>query len=221
MTDIATFKKARSSRRLLAAVAVLSFFCTLAANRVAHYLLPQIPGIGASCIFAALVACAIYLSIRPQHPFGLWHGTVAWHRVVRLSMIWLVAWLVPQVIGAVVVGRWTPYATDTGPLVGFLLFGPFAEELLFRGAVFELSQRAFPETPSNAIWISTLLFSAYHLQIHAYHVTSFVIVQMMFVIPLGYVLARLRDLTGSLWPGLLLHILTNLPNALGPYSRAV
>jgi len=223
MTNIASPESAQSSRRRLAVVAILSLFCTFVANRVAGYLLPQVVGIGPSCLLAALVACAIYLSIRPEHPFGLWGEKVRWRSVIKLSVAWLMAWFAAQIVYAKIIGAWVPYVTGIGPVIGFLLFGPIAEEFLFRGAIFELSQRLVfhrelgPQSSLRPIWISTFLFSAYHLQIHGYHVRPFVILQMVFVIPLGYVLARVRGLTGSVWPGLLLHIITNIPNALGPY----
>jgi len=125
--------------------------------------------------------------------------------------------MVGSVLNALLHGSWQPYATGTAAVLGFLVFGPIAEELLFRGAVFELAKRVFPQSTAAPIAISAVLFSAYHLQIPGYEVTPFVLFQLAFTLPLGVVLATLRTWTGSLWPGLLLQIVTNAPHALGPY----
>jgi membrane protease YdiL (CAAX protease family) len=140
---------------------------------------------------------------------------------MRLSIIWLVSWLLAVSAWAVLRGEWEAYVVGPFAILGFTLLGPVTEELLFRGAIFELAERAFPARPLLPILISTVLFSAYHLQLHGYIIAPFVVLQMMFTLPMGFVFATLRHWSGSLWPGLVLHMLTNLPHAFGaPPSAA-
>ena len=200
----------------LIVVGVTTTFCTLLANRTAAWVFPGLHWIGPSCICAALLATAIYIAIRPERPFEGWLRQTDWNRVIKLSLGWLVAWVGGSAIYGVLQGSWQPYVTGTAAVLGFLVFGPVAEELLFRGAVFELAQRAFPHETAAPILISTALFSAYHLQIHSYQITPLVLAQLAFTLPLGYVLAKIRAWTGSLWPGLLLHVITNAPHAIVP-----
>jgi membrane protease YdiL (CAAX protease family) len=196
-------------------VSCLSLFLTYSANSAFGHALGCIPGIAASCLASATVALAVYLSIRPNRPFAWVVQSTPWNNILRLSALWLSAWLVGSISVSIVHGAWHPYAIGLFPVLGFVIFGPLGEELLLRGAIFELAERSFPSKTIAPIVISTVLFSAYHLQIHAFKLTPFVLLQLGFTLPLGYVLANLRHWSGSLWPGLVLHILTNLPHAIG------
>ena len=207
----------RHSIAWLIVVGLTTTFCTLLANRTAAWAFPGLHWVGPSCVGAALLALSIYIAIRPDHPFGGWFNHTDWSRVTKLSLWWLAAWAAGSVTYGALRGPWLPYVTGTAAVLGFLVFGPIAEELLFRGAVFELAQRAFPHETAAPILISTALFSAYHLQIHSYQITPLVLAQLAFTLPLGYVLAKLRAWTGSLWPGLLLHVITNVPYAIVPH----
>ena len=124
-------------------------------------------------------------------------------------------WLLGSYAYAISRGQWNAYLVGTAPLIGFLVLGPLGEELLFRGAVFELAERRFPASTFAPILLSSVLFSAHHLQLHGFNITPFVLAQLAFTLPMGLVFARVRMLTGSIWPGLLLHVLTNLPHAFG------
>jgi membrane protease YdiL (CAAX protease family) len=140
---------------------------------------------------------------------------------MKLSLLWLVSWLLAASAWALLQGKWEAYVVGAFAILGFILLGPLTEELLFRGAIFELAQRSYPATALTPILISTVLFSAYHLQLHGFTITPFVLLQMAFTLPMGFVFATLRAWSGSLWPGLVLHILTNLPHAFGaPPSAA-
>jgi uncharacterized protein len=205
-----------SKHRLhLLVVGCLSLFLTYSANSALGRALSYIPGIAASCLASAAVALVVYVSIRPSRPFGWVVSSTPWYNIFRLSALWLSAWLVGSICLGIVHGAWHAYAIGLLPVLGFVIFGPLSEELLLRGAVFELAERSFPSNTMAPIVISTVLFSAYHLQIHAFKLTPFVLLQLGFTLPLGYVLASLRRWSGSLWPGLVLHILTNLLHAFG------
>lgn len=198
----------------LLAVSALSMFCTRVSNREIASLL-NAPWLSATCLPAVVVAIALYVAIRPARPFALWQPTTPWKRVKLLSILWLATWMLGSLLYALSQGAWIAYVTGVAAVLGFVLVGPLTEELLFRGAVFELAERAWPKTPLFAITLSSALFSAYHLQLHAYQVTPFVMFQLVFTLGMGYVLALVRSFSGSIWPGLVLHVATNLPHAIG------
>jgi membrane protease YdiL (CAAX protease family) len=209
------------SKRWLLIVGASSLFVTYAANNALRQTLPQVSGIGSSCIASATAVPLIYLAIRPARPFAWALTTTPWQRVMKLSLLWLVSWLLAASAWALLQGKWEAYVVGAFAILGFILLGPLTEELLFRGAIFELAQRSYPATALTPILISTVLFSAYHLQLHGFTITPFVLLQMAFTLPMGFVFATLRAWSGSLWPGLVLHILTNLPHAFGaPPSAA-
>lgn len=205
----------RSSKLLLLIVGAVSLFVTYVANNALRHALPQVTGIGSSCIASAAVALLIYMAIQPARPFAWAVATTPWRRVIRLSLIWLVSWLMACVAWAILHGRWEAYVVGAFAILGFTVLGPITEELLFRGAIYELAQRSYPTQALVPILISTALFSAYHLQLHGFVVTPFVALQIAFTLPMGFVFASLRAWSGSCWPGLILHMLTNLPHAFG------
>ena len=118
-------------------------------------------------------------------------------------------------------GRWVAYTHGPARLLCFALVGPLAEELLFRGAIFELAGRIFSRSAIAPALVSTVLFSLYHLQLHQFHVTPFVAMQLAFTVPMGLVFARLRALSGSIWPSFGVHVLTNLPHCFGAVPAAM
>jgi len=63
-------------------------------------------------------------------------------RAIRM-MVWLFA--SASAAAAMHAGHWVAYTTGAAAISGFIIFGPVQEELLFRGAIFELAQRVFPE----------------------------------------------------------------------------
>jgi membrane protease YdiL (CAAX protease family) len=151
---------------------------------------------------------------------GLLRGPAAetdWKRVVRLSAIWLALWLGGSAAAALVAGHWIRYGFGThnwAEGLGFVVIGPLAEELIFRGALFVLAGRAFPGQPKVAIIGTSVLFALFHLQFHHYKPDA-AAGQMAFALPLGLVLATLRSSSQSIWPGWWLHVFTNLPGVFG------
>jgi membrane protease YdiL (CAAX protease family) len=211
----------RSSKLWLLLIGALSLFVTYAANNALSRALPHLAGIGSSCIASVAAAALIYTAIRPSRPLAWALPTTPWHRMIRLSIVWLVSWLIAASGWALLHGEWQAYVVGGFAILGFTLLGPLTEELLFRGAVFELAERSFPAKAMTPILISTVLFSAYHLQLHGFRLSPFLLLQLMFTLPMGFVFATLRHWSGSLWPGLLVHILTNIPHAFGsPPSAA-
>ena len=77
------------------------------------------------------------------------------------------------------------------------LLAPLAEEGVFRGAV---QRRAQPLGRGQAILLQAVLFALQHGSAAA----------MAYALVCGLALGALRDRTGKVWPGTLLHTLNNL-----------
>jgi membrane protease YdiL (CAAX protease family) len=86
-----------------------------------------------------------------------------------------------------------------GIATGVLLIGvaPFAEELFFRGFLYQAFRNSFGVLPGAIL--SALIFGAIHLEF-------FKLVQLAI---LGVVLALLFEKTKSLWPPIMLHAVNN------------
>jgi CAAX protease family protein len=78
------------------------------------------------------------------------------------------------------------------------VLGPFVEEVFFRGGLFRSLRRA--HTQRTTVAATALLFACSHLSLHAF----------LPVFGIGLVLSHLRAASGSLLPGLLLHVAFNL-----------
>lgn len=74
---------------------------------------------------------------------------------------------------------------------------PFAEELVFRGMLYPLLRARM--LPIFAIILNAAIFAAAH----------FILVLLPGLFVVGLILAYLREQSGSIWPGVLLHALQN------------
>jgi membrane protease YdiL (CAAX protease family) len=222
MTRTSALEAEASSRMkvvLLCAVCLVSLVLTTAVNNAAgralDFISPGSSWLARACVPSALVALALYMAIRPARPLALPGADTLWTKVIRLSFGWLFVWLLCAIAYALLRGEWRAYVAGSAAIVAFVVLGPLGEELLFRGTIFELAQRQFPASTWAPVIFSSVFFSAHHLQLHGFHVTSFVLLQLAFTLPMGFVFARLRVLSGSVWPGFVVHVLTNLPHAFG------
>jgi uncharacterized protein len=93
----------------------------------------------------------------------------------------------------------TTYAT----LLAAVFVAPFCEEVFFRGFVFPGLRRKMPV--ALAIVTSSFLFAVAHADIGSFAV----------LLVIGLMLAFVRWRTGSIWPGMLLHMLNNGIGAVG------
>jgi len=134
-------------------------------------------------------------------------------QALAISGAWLALWTGGSIAASVLTGHWITYAHGTALVTAFLIFGPAGEEMLFRGLVFQRARQLWPATAAPAIYLSTVAFSLHHIAINAAP-HELATAQILFTLPLGIVLATLRERTGSLWPGLLVHMATNFPAAL-------
>ncbi|HLZ24354.1 MAG TPA: CPBP family intramembrane glutamic endopeptidase [Ktedonobacterales bacterium] len=93
-------------------------------------------------------------------------------------------------------GRHAPL-TVIGTLIGAVFIAPFCEEIFFRGFAFAGFLRGMPVWA--AVLLSALLFGVAHGDMGSF--------ALLFVI--GVVLAVVRWRTGSIWPGMALHMANN------------
>lgn len=168
------------------------------------------------CIPSFLVCFLLYWSIRPSRPFAGPQPDTSWSRLARLGGAWLLVWLAGSAIAAGIVGHWIRYTSGLYAVLCFALIGPLQEELLYRGVLFELAERGWPQ---GRIWspitASTVPFALQHFQFHGYRLSPAALLQVAFTIPMGLVFGRLRRDSGSLWPGFAVHVVTNLTGAFG------
>lgn len=81
--------------------------------------------------------------------------------------------------------------------ITLVIIAPVAEEVLVRGYLYGKLRKVVSLT--TALIISSLLFSLMHFQWNV----------ALNVLPLGVILVLLREMTGSIWAGILLHMLKN------------
>ena len=110
----------------------------------------------------SLVVCAIlFVAARPGEAWRFSRKTLSWP-VVRVALFWLV----PAGYAVLVARVWVPALPRWIDVVAFLVTGLLAEELLFRGAIFQLANRILAERPRVAAWGSVLLSSVFFAAQH-------------------------------------------------------
>jgi membrane protease YdiL (CAAX protease family) len=216
--DNLTPSSAFANRLLFAFVVVGSLVLTAVTNRLSGWLLnayaPSLAWIATAAIPSALVIVILFWRFGDRHTL-MWPklGWDVCRRVLLMAGLWLFAWLVGSAVVAQQSGHWVTYARGLPLIAAFIVCGPLGEELLFRGLVFERARRLWPASAGPAMIISTLAFSLHHIALNAAP-DSLMMAQIFFTIPMGLVMAWLRERTGSIWPGWLLHVATNLPAVL-------
>ena len=127
-------------------------------------------------------------------------------------------WLGAVLIGSFGLGIGTDRYTSLSGAILFCGVGVVAEELLFRGALFVLAQRAFASTRWSptfaAVVVTAALFALGPLQYFGYSVTRTWHLRAYTPV-LGLLLGWLRAKTGSIGPPILVHALGNTLALLG------
>jgi len=91
-----------------------------------------------------------------------------------------------------------------------VIVAPIAEEVLVRGYLYGKLRKVL--SAFSTILITAILFALLHLGIGSTEQGGFTVTQWnvaLNILPLGIVLAVLRETTGSIWAGVLLHMLKN------------
>lgn len=108
--------------------------------------------------------------------------------------------------------RYRPRTVEAA--LAFALFAPVAEEFLFRGAIYDLTEDLWSRRLgplSMAVWVSSALFALSHFQYHGFLVTRSSLEQVAYIFPAGLVLGYARQESGVIWPAVAGHVLINLP----------
>ncbi len=190
---------------------VLTAAVNYTAGMALNFYAPNLAWIATAAIPSAALIMMIYVAL------GKWDA-LGWPRLLprvrrqafTLSAIWLLIWMAGFGFASLLAGKWINYATGFPFVAAFIVFGPIGEELLFRGLIFEKARDIWPATALPAVCISTVAFSLHHIALGSAP-QGIAAAQLIFTIPMGFVLAVLRERTGSILPGWLLHIVTNLP----------
>ena len=196
----------------------LSLVLTATTNRAVGRLLnsqaPSIDWMATAAIPSCLVIVGMYALLGNRRFLRLPSRGVLMRRpVLGLSAAWLSVWLGGCIVSAIITGHWTIYARGLPPIAAFVIFGPLGEELLFRGLIFSYARSLWPSSATTAIGVSTVAFSLHHISLNTAP-RELALAQILFTIPMGIVFALLRKRTGSLWPGLLVHVATNMLSAI-------
>ncbi|HEY3495771.1 MAG TPA: CPBP family intramembrane glutamic endopeptidase, partial [Polyangiaceae bacterium] len=162
-----------------------------------------------------LGACALFAARRPGRS---WSEVFAFRRtsiaLILIALLLGVALYAPAQLFATLVERWfplpkqvvaaeiqrlTPKSIVHGVALGLMVIGvgPFVEELFFRGALYTVLRSV--GSAFAAVGTTALLFTLGHLEPRTW------LPIFTLAVALGYV----RALSGSFWPGLLLHAAFN------------
>ena len=175
---------------------------------------------------ASLATClGLYLTTGPGRSYRLPGRDAQWRVVALIAAFWFV----PDLLMVYVARVPLPVLRAAPDFTAFLLTGLLAEELLFRGAIYQLAERALPRTFVSAgvripLWpivVSALLFSVAHLQYYGFAITGPALAQLSYTLIMGLMWAPLRFLTSSIWPAIAFHLVTNaiaLPRIIGGYA---
>jgi membrane protease YdiL (CAAX protease family) len=93
--------------------------------------------------------------------------------------------------------RLTQYYEYALAFVTLIIVAPLAEEILFRGFLYGKLRKRMP------LWVAMLITSALFGLIHGQWNVG------LDVFALSIVLCSLREITGSIWAGILLHMIKN------------
>lgn len=163
----------------------------------------------------SLVVCLTLCLVFARSALGRPRPGTRWRAILIPGAVWLLLSAVVLFSGGGV-RLALPRTTD---LVAHLGTGLLAEELLFRGALQALAERAFPGRRIGplpfAVLVQAGFFSLSHAQYHAFALGPS-LPQMALTLPMGILFGWVFSLSGSLWPVVLIHLANNaLPLARG------
>lgn len=106
----------------------------------------------------------------------------------------------------------SPFKYLERPVLQLLILAPLVEELVFRYAILGASLAAI-ESKRKVVLISAILFSISHLP-GLWHLPEpfrpFIYIQLAYTFILGWIIAKARVRSGSVWEPIALHFIFNL-----------
>jgi membrane protease YdiL (CAAX protease family) len=96
-------------------------------------------------------------------------------------------------------------------IIAYVVVGPLTEELLFRGALYDLVLDWSTGFRAHvlAISVTSLAFALSHFGGYGYRVTDLALTHVGLMVPVGLFLAWLRARSGSIWPSTIVHAAMN------------
>ena len=192
------------------------------AIHVAGHLRLQSPGAATTVSVAAavlegvaLIGSVYLLGLRRRHlswqavgvraPSRVWWQTSVWIGLLAIPISGFIASLIQQVLGLPQVNPQISFLAPEGfnwfGAIGMFLFGgiidPFAEELVFRGVLYQWLRDRFGMWPG--ILVSALIFGLAHGDIAVGGAAA----------ALGIVLAWVYEKSHSIWPSVVIHAINN------------
>jgi membrane protease YdiL (CAAX protease family) len=179
----------------------VAFFIGLVAPSLAWIAWIRIP---------SLIVCALlFVLTNPGDAWRLSRKGLSWS-VLRVAL----CWLIPAAYAVLVARVWVPALPRWIDVVAFLVTGLLAEELLFRGAIFNLANRILAEKPRAAAWssvlVSSVFFALQHLQYHGFQWTPAATVQVGYTFVMGVCFGVVRQRSESVWAAIAVHFINNL-----------
>jgi membrane protease YdiL (CAAX protease family) len=87
----------------------------------------------------------------------------------------------------------------------FFIFIPLVEEMIFRGYIYGKLQ----QITKHVVLISSILFAIHHIQYYDYSIGLFAMFQVAYTFVLGLLFGKLREYSGSIYLGIIIHIIIN------------
>jgi membrane protease YdiL (CAAX protease family) len=132
---------------------------------------------------------------------------------IKRALLLAVIWILATAYFVLIRKTWVPALNRWIDTFAFMITGLLGEELLFRGALYDLSVKTFGLKNfarfSVPVWITSILFGVQHLGYHHFQINSASITQIIYTTVMGLFFCNLREASGRLWPVVLLHLLTN------------
>lgn len=124
-----------------------------------------------------------------------------------------IIWLVMTAYFVLIKKVWVPSLKDWVDWTAFMITGLVAEEILFRGILYDLCVKVFRDRKisnlSLPVLITSILFGLQHFAYHGFKINAASITQVVYTMVMGIIFANVKESTGRLWPVMVLHMLTN------------
>ena len=201
-----------SATILLIALSLASLgFITYVDNFAAHALTLFSPSLVpiAYARFSSFFLALIILLFVDRSAFLFDQKKINWVPLNRAALFWLV----PAAVGVLWFKIWVPKIQGWIDVTAFMFTGLFAEEFLFRGALYALAAKVFAAKNlvriPVAVLYSSVFFSVQHLQYHSFDLNAPAVTQMTYTFVMGIFFGLVRHHGGSIWPAIGIHVVNN------------
>lgn len=154
-----------------------------------------------------VLAVFAFLLLADRSSLRILHSSANW----RLSIFWSLSWLLPAAYFVLGMKVWVPSLTTWIDVAAFMVIGLIAEELIFRGIIYQKVLDAFDNRKEViAVVISAIMFGVSHLQYHDFRLTEHAMMQVAYTIVMGLVFGQVRRYSRSLSIVVFVHFLNNM-----------